>query len=131
DYKALLRDRVNEINDRFSKSPRKVLESYPDECWMFDHVLALAAIRMSDVLDGTDHSLLVRDWLSMAKAKLVHEESGLLISSFTTVPSALDGPEGSSIWMIAHLLQFLDDDFARDQYQRARKELGRTTLGFS
>jgi hypothetical protein len=33
--------------------------------------------------------------------------------------------------MIAHCLQFVDEDFARDQYQRARKELGRTTLGFS
>ena len=42
----------------------------------------------------------------------------------------LDGPEGSTIWMVAHCLQLLDEDFARDQYQRARKELGEITLGF-
>ena len=66
----------------------------------------------------------------MAKQKLVHRESGLLISSFTLKGEPLDGPEGSTIWMVAHGLQLLDQDFARDQYQRARKELGRTVCGF-
>jgi hypothetical protein len=108
-----------------------VLESYPDECWMFDHVVALAAIRMADHLDGSDHSILFRDWLAMAKQSLLHHETGLLISSFTTDKVPLDGPEGSTIWMVAHCLQVLDEDFARDQYRRARKELGCTTLGFS
>jgi hypothetical protein len=32
--------------------------------------------------------------------------------------------------MAAHCLQAVDEPFARDQYDRARKELGRTTLGF-
>ena len=43
----------------------------------------------------------------------------------------LDGPEGSSIWMVAHCLRLLDEDFAQDQYQRARKELGRSLAGFA
>jgi hypothetical protein len=131
DYKQLLSERVNAISDRLRHSPQLVLESYPDECWMFDHVVALDAIRLADVLDGTDHSALIRQWLAMAKRKLVHEESGLLISSFTTDGIPLDGPEGSTLWMVAHCLQILDPEFARDQYQRARREIGRTTLGFS
>ena len=32
--------------------------------------------------------------------------------------------------MVAHCLQVVDAAFARDQYERARKELGRTLLGF-
>ena len=131
EYQPLLTERVNAIADRFRRSSCLALESYPDECWMFDHVVALAAIRVADYLDGSDHSSLVRDWIALSKKKLVHRESGLLVSSFTTDARPLDGPEGSSIWMVAHGLQFLDEDFARDQYQRARKELGRTTLGFS
>jgi hypothetical protein len=67
----------------------------------------------------------------MARKKLTHRESGLLVSSFTPDGVVLDGPEGSTIWMVAHGLQLLDEDFARDQYQRARKELRATTLGFS
>ena len=131
EYKPLLTERVNAIVERFQQSPRMVLESYPDECWMFDHVVALATIRMADTLDGSNHSTLIRDWVAMAREKLLHKESGLLLTSFTTELAPLDGPEGSTLWMVAHCLQLLDESFAREQYERARRELGRTSLGFS
>src|SRR6185369_13613193 len=51
-------------------------------------------------------------------------------ASFGADGRALDGPEGSTLWMVAHCLQLLDEDFARDQYRRARAELGEITLGF-
>jgi hypothetical protein len=131
EYKPLLTARINAIVERLKQSPHLMLESYPEECWMFDHVVALDAVRMADYLDGSDHAALIRGWLAMARKKLTHRESGLLVSSFTPDGQVLDGPEGSTIWMVAHALQLLDEDFARDQYQRARKELGATTLGFS
>lgn len=131
EYKPLLTERVNAIVERLKQCPHLMLESYPDECWMFDHVVALDAVRMADCLDGSDHAVLIREWLAMARKKLIHRESGLLVSSFTPDGLVLDGPEGSTIWMVAHALQLLDEDFARDQYQRARKQLGATTLGFS
>jgi len=130
EYKSLLTERVNAIVTRFQKSPQMLFESYPDECWMFDHCIALDAIKMTDYLDGTDHSELIHDWIAMAKQRLVDPKSGLLVSSFTTRGAPLAGPQGSSIWMVAHSLQLLDENFARDQYQRARKELGTITLGF-
>src|ERR1041385_2029734 len=130
-YQPLLTERVNLIAEGMARNPQGVLESYPNECWMFDHVVALAAIRLADHLDGSDHSALLRDWITHAKQNLTHRESGLLISSFTHEAKPLDGPEGSTIWMVAHCLQLIDEDFARDQYGRARRELGRTTLGFS
>ena len=130
EYKPLLTGRVDVIVERFQKSRRMILESYPNQCWMFDHCVALDAIKMADYLDGTDHSALIHDWLAIAQRKLVDPKTGLLFSSFTASGLPLDGPEGSSIWMVAHSLQLLDEDFARDQYQRARKELGAVTLGF-
>jgi hypothetical protein len=116
--------------EEFNRSPHLILESYPDECWMFDHCLGLDAMKMADYLDGTDHSKLIRDWVAMAKQKLIDSQSGLLISSFTTDDVPLGGPQGSTLWMTAHALQILDADFARDQYSRARKQLGEITLGF-
>jgi hypothetical protein len=130
EFKPLLTERVNVIAAGLRHNPHMVLESYPNECWMFDHSVALAAMRLADHLDGTDHSALIRDWIAMAKQKLVHRESGLLVSSFTTDGQHLDGPEGSTLWMVVHCLQVADKDFARDQYERARKELGEITLGF-
>lgn len=128
ELKSVLTERVQLMSDGLAK--HGFLESYPNECWMFDHAVALAAIRLTDQLDGTDHSKLIRDWLMTAKQKLVHRETGLLVSSFTVEGAPLDGPEGSSIWLVAHCLQVLEPEFARDQYDRARRELGQTTLGF-
>ncbi len=102
EYKAAMTERIKGIVDRMENNPVPFAESYPNECWMFDHVNALAAIKIADFLDRTDHSALLQSWLALAKRKLVHRETGLLISSFTLKGEPLDGPEGSTIWMVAH-----------------------------
>jgi hypothetical protein len=130
EYKPLLTERVNVIANGLRASPSMMLESYPNECWTFDHSVALAAMKLADRLAGTDHTDLFRDWIAMAKRKLVDRASGLLVSSFMTNGAALDGPEGSTIWLVAHCLQAVDPEFARDQYDRARTQLGEITMGF-
>ncbi len=129
-YEPLLAERVRLMVGRMEKSPVLCAESYPDECWMFCNTMALAAVRLADVLDGSDHSAFFRRWVETAQAKLIHEETGLLVSSFTVRGAPMDGPEGSSIWMAAHCLQLIDEQFATDQYVRATRELARHILGF-
>lgn len=126
-----LTNRVGHIVERIGRSPHRVAESYPDECWTFDHVMALAALRCTDALTGSDHAAFCHDWLAMAKRDLIHQPSGLLISSFTTETVPLDGPEGSTVWLAAHCLRLLDPAFAHDQFARAKRELGRELCGFS
>ncbi len=129
-YKVPMTKWLKVIEERWRANPIMAAESYPDECWTFDHAVALAAFKVADRLDGTDHSALCKQWIEIAKQKLVDKQTGLLVSSFDTDGAHLDGPEGSSIWMVVHCLQVVDEQFAQDQYQRARKELGRTILGF-
>jgi len=132
-YAAPLSQRVELMVERMRKSPVLCGESYPDECWLFCNTVALAAIRMADALDGTDHSAFLAEWLKTAKEKLVEPTTGILISAFTVHgrPALCGfGPEGSTIWMAAHLLETVDREFARDQYRRARKELARSVVGF-
>lgn len=123
--------RVRAIAARLKPGPHPVAESYPNECWTFDHAIALAALRCADAVDGTDHRALCESWVAMARQRLVEPKTGLLVSSFTTDSVHLDGPEGSSIWAAAHFLRLIDPAFAEDQYRRSRSELGRTLLGFS
>jgi hypothetical protein len=129
-YDQPLRERVDAIVQSLYHGPVMCGESYPNECWMFCNALAVAAVRRSDRLDGRDHSEFIAKWLATVKAKLVHKESGLLVSSFTYDGQPIDGPEGSSIWTVAHFLSFVDPDFARDQYARARAQIGGSVLGF-
>lgn len=129
-YREPMLERVAIMAQRMEQDPVMCAESYPDECWMFCNTVALAAMKMSDTLDGTDHGELFRRWVATAKTRLVEPRTGLLVSSFSLDGDVGDGPEGSSIWMAAHCLELVDEGFAREQYARARSLLGRSVLGF-
>lgn len=130
-WQSPLRETITRITGQLERGPVLAGESYPDEGWMFCNVVALAAIRLSDVATGEDHGPLVTRWIASARVRLVDPSTGLLVSSFTWDGRHRDGPEGSTIWLVAHLLQILDEDFARDQYRRARGELSGGALGFA
>lgn len=130
EYRPLLQARVRKMEEAMSESSVLCAESYPDECWMFDVANALAAMKIADVLDGTDHSAFFEEWHRIARERLVHHETGLLVSEFDVDGLVGDGPEGSTIWWVAHSLSLVYPEFARDQYERAERELGLEFLGF-
>jgi hypothetical protein len=116
---------------QLERAPLGFGESYPDEGWTFCNVVALVAIRLHDAQSGQDHRALVQRWLASARQHLVDPKTGLLVSSFTFDGQVKDGPEGSTLWLVSAFLQKLDPEFARDQWQRARRELARSFLGFA
>lgn len=128
--KAMLQARLAVMEARLRESPLIAAESYPDECWTFDHANAMAAFRIADVLDGTDHSTLISAWLRVAKERLLDPATGLLVSSYGLDGTVKDGPEGSTIWLTAHALDLIDPVFAADQYARARLHLDHSIAGF-
>lgn len=125
--------RTEIIVDGMKQSQMLCAESYPDECWIFCNTIALAAIKISDKLNKTDHSEFFELWVKSAKKNLVDQKTGLLRSAFALdghpVISA-KGPEGSSIWMSCHMLQVVDETFAQEQYDKAKKELIGDIFGF-
>jgi hypothetical protein len=129
-YRTELRERAERIQQQMQASTVGSAESYPNECWTFCNTLALAALRTHDALDGTNHVPLARTWLAFAKRRLIDERTGMLVSSYTLDGQVRDGPEGSTIYMAAHDLLLVDPSFARDQYARARRWLGREVVGF-
>jgi len=131
DLDAELASRVTTIERLMTASPSVSGESYPDEAWTFCNTTALAALRLSDAHSGTHHDALAATWLAYAKGHLVDPANGLLVSSYTYDGRVLDGPEGSSIFMVAHNLLLWDEDFAKDQFVRAKRELAFDVLGFA
>jgi hypothetical protein len=132
-YKSLLTHRIRLMTERMRKSPVLCAESYPDECWLFCNAISLAAIRLSDILDGSDHSQFLSQWVRTAKDKLIDPKTRMLISAYGVdgrpAPAGYS-PEGTSIWLACHMLQLFDKTFASEQYHRAKKELGRSFFGF-
>lgn len=129
-YKPLLDERIQKIVSCMEASPMLSGESYPDEYWVFDNVAALAALRMADRLDGTDHSAFCRRWIEFARKHFVDSQTGLLIPRFNIQGQPLDPPRSSSMWFVVHCLQVVDPAFARDQYERSRREFSRVVCGF-
>jgi hypothetical protein len=126
-----LRERLARIAAQLERSPRLIGESYPDEVWVFCNAVALAALRVGDEALGSDHDALVQRWVASARAHLIDPRTGLLVAKTTYAGEALDGPEGSTIWLVADMLRVVDADFAADQYRRARAELAGDALGFA
>jgi hypothetical protein len=128
---TLHRERNAAMVKQFEASPALLPESYPDEAWLFCNTNALVALRMADALDGSDHSDLVARWVARAKSDLVEASTLLLGSEFTWSGQVMDGPEGSSIWLVAVNLLVLDEAFGRDQYERAHKTLVDDVMGMA
>jgi hypothetical protein len=129
-YAVPLAKRIDTVVDSMTRGPVLCGESYPDECWMFCNAVAAAAVKVSDHVDGRDHGAFLAQWVTMIKAELRDKKSGMLVSSFDYHGMPLDGPEGSSIWMVAHCLRLVDPGLGREQYELARKQMGRAVLGF-
>ncbi len=108
-------------------------ESYPRKCLMLPNIMALAGYTMYDALEGTNHgSWMAPLWRLKFLEKLSDERTRLLYTGFTIDGYASDGfygPEGSSIWLITHLMQLFDPELAKRQYRRAREALYGTFLG--
>jgi hypothetical protein len=130
DLRPLLAERVALMRAQMAHSPVLSGESYPDECWTFCNSIALATMRAAEALDGESPAPFARHWLATARERLVDPRTGLLVSSYRFDGTPKDGPEGSSIWTVAHFLRVIDREFAADQYRRARRELAGSLLGF-
>jgi hypothetical protein len=124
---------VTRVREQIERGPALLGESYPNEAWIFCNTAALAAIRLHDVATGARHAHddLFARWVENARANLVDKRTGLLVSATHYDGVAWQGPEGSTIWFAAEMLLLVDESFAREQYALARKELGRSFLGFA
>ena len=129
-WRLTLRERVQRVEAELEAGPLLSAESYPDECWTFCNTFALAALRVSDASTGLDHRDLAARWLALARERLVDPQTGMLVSSYTWDGRHLDGPEGSSLFMVAHSLMLVDPAFARAQFELGRAHLSQQFLGF-
>jgi hypothetical protein len=130
---AELDERGRRVAQMMLRAPHGMAESYPDECWMFDNTLALAALAVAEhalgrPIEGAAKAK--RLWLANVPG-LTDPKTGLLVSSTTWDAATLDGPEGSSIFASAHFLELVEPALAEDQYLRAKKALVVEPLGFA
>ena len=127
-----MQQRTRLIVQEMREGPLLCGETYPNECRLVDCALAMATLRISNALDGTDYSGFINLWVGKARTTLVDKKANMLVSrfDFTGRPVVLEGPEGVSIWTTAHFLSVVDQGFAQEQYDNAARQLRTNFLAF-
>ena len=97
-YKQPMSERLNLMEQRLRSNPLMAAESYPNECWVYDHLVALVAFKLGDRLDGGDHSALCRQWLGSRQATFGGYEQRAAALGLLLGWRSDHGPEGSTIW---------------------------------
>lgn len=111
------------LNWRMKKSPTLNLLTYPNEAvYVPDMLVTLVALcnftqQCDDRYQGT-----IKEWLNKAKNEWTDKETGLLKSFLNYDGIELSAPVvGSYSALICYYLTFVDEDFAREQYELLKK----------
>lgn len=131
EHRAVHRQMIERCIAAMEAGPVLCGECYPNECWLWCNPLALTSIRVFDILEGTDHSDLIRRWGEMAETTLLDPNTGLMQSAVTLTGEVIHPPEGSTIWIGAYCLQPVLPDLAARQYKRMKELLAGDLLFLS
>ena len=111
------------LNWRMKKSPTLNLQTYPGEPVYLPDML-VAIVTLSNYSRRNDNLFqgVVDDWLHRAKTEWTDKETGLLKSYLDYEGKEMDAPvKGSYSALICYYLTFIDEDFAREQYELLKK----------
>ena len=102
----------------FDRADTPFLESYRNQAWPCDSVVAIAALRLHDAIHNTDtYAPTIDRWLTAARNHL-DPVTGLLPHRITPTFSP---PRGTSQSIIQRFLPEIDPTFANEQYLAFRK----------
>lgn len=111
-------------------APIPYLETYPNETYSADNTVMYASIKLFDNLYGKDHSELYEKWISYSKDSMVDKKTGIIKSYIIPQSGPSFDSRGSWVGWMSFYLPIVDQEFARDQYTRAKKHFFSKAFGF-
>lgn len=119
-YDQIYHSICSTMNRRLLASTGLNLQTYPGEyVYIPDMLVAIVALKLYSRQYGGKYDSTVQKWIDNMKEKHLSEASGLIASM---VMSDYDGPscvtiKGSYTALSCYYLTFIDEDFARNQYE--------------
>lgn len=120
-YDQLYHSLCATMNRRLLTSPGLNLQTYPGEyVYIPDVLVAMVALKLYSRQYGDKYYSTIQQWLDNMKANHLSDSSGLIASM--VIPD-FDGPncvtvKGSYTALSCYYLTFVDEDFAREQYEK-------------
>lgn len=122
-YDDLYHSLCETMNRRLQASPGFNLQTYPGEyVYIPDMLVAIVALKLYSKQHAGEYDSTVQKWLDNMKKNHLSESSGNIASM---VMYDYDGPscvtvKGSYTALSCYYLTFIDEDFARDQYEKLK-----------
>lgn len=124
-YDTLLHKLCETLNRRMLESKYDLnLLSFPGKpVWLPDMLVTLVALRNYGLLYSGKYDDTINKWLTNAKTKWIHKGTGLLAGQLPGQGRLRRGMviRGSHTALICSYLTMVDENFAREQYQRMVK----------
>lgn len=124
-YDKLYHSLCEAMNRRILASPALNLQTYPGESvYIPDMLVAIVALKVYSQLYGGRYSSTVERWVDEAKTHMLDGLTGIVASYLPTykIEKALELPvKGSYSALSCYYLTFVDEEFARDQYERLKQ----------
>ena len=120
----------NTLSRRMRNSPSLNLETYPGEpIYVPDMLVTIVALsNFSRQCDGRYNSI-IKEWVEKAKTQWIDKETGLLKSFLSYDGTEMSAPvRGSYSALICYYLTFVDEDFAKRQYELLKKHFYKNNL---
>ncbi len=119
-----------QLADAFRSTPTFHLDAYPGMAWPCDNVMALASLKLHDVLYGSKYQEIIDGWVAFTRPHL-DPASGMIVHRIDGHTGAMLGAARASSQVYIHaLLPELCPDLAREQYAKFRSLFVADWLGF-
>ena len=126
-YDVMLHKLCEALNRRMLESKYDLnLLSFPHKpIWLPDMLVTIVALRNYGRLFGGKYDDTINRWLANAKTMWIHKETGLLAGQLPGQSRRVRGMvmRGSHTALNCSYLSLVDEDFARDQYQKMCKHM--------
>lgn len=130
-YDNLLSSLCTTMNHRILKSKSLNLQTYPDESiYVPDMLVAIVALKKYAIMNHGKYLSTVKKWVNRAKKKWIDKKTGLLVSfldedgiQYESVPV-----KGSYATLSCYYLTFIDENFAKRQYNTLKSLLWKSSL---
>lgn len=123
-YDDLFSDLCRTMNRRIKQSECLCLPTYPNEpIYIPDMLVAIVALQQYSQMNNRMYSQTIKYWLDNAKTRWTDKETGLLVSLVTDKGTQIDGMpiKGSYSALNCSYLTYIDETFAKEQYQKFKK----------
>lgn len=128
-YKNIFIEQCEVIRNALGHNHVPYLESYNNQSWPADMIVAMASISNHDKIYKAKYEIEINGWIDDIKNTLDPKTKLIPHKVNSHSSEIIEGARGSSISLIIRLLAEIDYQFAKDQFQRYKLNFVSTTLG--